>query len=83
MGFNTWLQGRACRMNAVSVFVAVLLFGWLWGGWGLLLGAPIAAVVKAIADRVEGLGSFGELMGETVKRAEPDVQPGSASSPSS
>ena len=70
MGFNTWLQGRACRMNAVSVFVAVLLFGWLWGGWGLLLGAPIAAVVKTIADRVESLNKFGELMGESTKRPE-------------
>jgi predicted PurR-regulated permease PerM len=83
MGFNTWLQGRACRMNAVSVFVAVLLFGWLWGGWGLLLGAPLAAVAKTIADRVEGLNKLGELMGETAKRAEPDANPESASSTSS
>ena len=71
MGFNTWLQGRACKMNPVSVFIAVLLFGWLWGGWGLLLGAPIAAVVKVIADRVEGLKPFGELLGEVP--AKPDV----------
>ena len=70
MGFNTWLQGRACKMNPVAVFVSVLLFGWLWGGWGLLLGAPLAAVFKTIADRVEGLEAFGELMGE-VPRAEP------------
>ena len=70
MGFNTWLQGRACRMNPVSVFVAVLLFGWLWGGWGLLLGAPIAAVVKTIADRVEGLKPFGELLGEVPAKPE-------------
>ena len=75
MGFNTWLQGRACRMNPVAVFVAVLLFGWLWGGWGLLLGAPLAAVFKTIADRVEGLKPFGELMGE-VPRAEPPTPEG-------
>lgn len=71
MGFNTWLQGRACRMNPVAVFVAVLLFGWLWGGWGLLLGAPLAAVFKTIADRVEGLKPIGELMGEVPNRPEP------------
>ena len=71
MGFNTWLQGRACKMNPVSVFVAVLLFGWLWGGWGLLLGAPIAAVVKTIADRVESLNAFGELLGEVPPKPEP------------
>jgi predicted PurR-regulated permease PerM len=70
MGFNTWLQGKACRMNPVSVFVAVLLFGWLWGGWGLLLGAPIAAVVKTIADRVEGLKPLGEFLGLASPRVE-------------
>ena len=75
MGFNTWLQGRACRMNPVSVFLAVLLFGWLWGGWGLLLGAPIAAVVKTIADRVEGLKPFGELLGQVPTKPDP-ARPG-------
>lgn len=63
MGFNTWLQGRACRMNAVAVFIIVLLFGWLWGAWGLLLGAPLAAIAKTIADRIEGLKPLGELLG--------------------
>ncbi|MFO1397696.1 MAG: AI-2E family transporter [Burkholderiales bacterium] len=59
----TWLQGRAARMNAVSVFVGVLFFGWLWGGWGLLLGLPILAVVKSICDRVEALHPVSELLG--------------------
>jgi predicted PurR-regulated permease PerM len=68
IGFNTWLQGRACRMNPVSVFLSVLLFGWLWGGWGLLLGAPLAAVAKTIADRVDGLKAFGELLGLAAER---------------
>lgn len=64
LGLNTWLQGRACRMNAVAVFVAVLFFGWLWGGWGLLLGAPLAAVMKTVFDRIELLRPFGELLGD-------------------
>ena len=80
MGFNTWLQGRACRMNPVSVFLAVLLFGWLWGGWGLLLGAPIAAVVKTIADRVEGLKPLGELLGQAQMKSEAAPVPESTES---
>lgn len=71
MGFSTWLQGRACRMNPVAVFVSVLLFGWMWGGWGLLLGAPLAAVAKTIADRVEGLHAFGDLLGAVAPRSTP------------
>ncbi len=63
IGFQSWLQGRAVRMNAVAVFVGVLFFGWLWGGWGLLLGLPIIAVVKSISDRVEFLNPLSELLG--------------------
>jgi len=58
----TWMQGRASRINPVAIFVGILFFGWLWGGWGLLLGVPVLAVVKAIADRVEALRPLSELL---------------------
>jgi predicted PurR-regulated permease PerM len=58
-----WLTSRASRMNAVSVFVGVLVWGWLWGLWGLLLGVPIMMVVKAVCDRVDNLKPVGELLG--------------------
>ena len=52
MVFQTWLQSRASHVNAVAVFVGLLFFGWLWGGWGLVLGAPLISIAKTIADRV-------------------------------
>jgi len=58
-----WLTSRTSRMNAVTVFVGVLAFGWLWGVWGLLLGVPILTTLKAICDRVDELKPIGELMG--------------------
>jgi len=58
-----WLTSRTSRMNAVTVFVGVLVFGWLWGLWGLLLGVPILMVVKAVCDRIEDLKPVGELLG--------------------
>jgi len=58
-----WLTSRTSRMNAVTVFVGVLAFGWLWGMWGLLLGVPILTTLKAICDRVDELKPIGELMG--------------------
>src|SRR4030095_1790948 len=61
VGLATWLQGRAARMNPVAVFVGVLFFGWLWGGWGLILGMPILAVLKSVADRVEPMRPVSEL----------------------
>jgi predicted PurR-regulated permease PerM len=55
-------MGQAARMSPFAVFVAVLVFGWLWGVVGLLLGPPILMVVKAICDRVEDLQPVGELL---------------------
>jgi predicted PurR-regulated permease PerM len=69
----TLWQGRACRMNAVSTFVALMFFGWLWGGWGLLIGGPLAAVVKVVADRVEGLAALGEFLGDGERPAPASV----------
>jgi predicted PurR-regulated permease PerM len=59
-----WLSGKASRMNPVAIFVGLLVWGWLWGVWGLLLGMPIIIMIKAICDRVEGLTPIGELLGE-------------------
>ncbi len=61
--FMTWLQSRAARVNAAVLFIALLFFGWLWGIWGLLLGAPLVAIVKVVCDRVDALKPLGELLG--------------------
>jgi predicted PurR-regulated permease PerM len=59
----TWLQARFARINAAVLFIALLFFGWLWGAWGLLLGAPLVAIAKAICDRIDRLKPLGELLG--------------------
>lgn len=61
--FMTWLQSRFARVNAAVLFIALLFFGWLWGVWGLLLGAPLIAIAKVICDRVDSLKPAGELLG--------------------
>jgi len=61
--FMTWLQSRFARVNAAVLFIALLFFGWLWGVWGLLLGAPLVAIAKAVFDRIESLKPVGELLG--------------------
>jgi predicted PurR-regulated permease PerM len=61
--FMTWLHGRFARVNAAVLFIALLFFGWLWGIWGLLLGAPLVAIAKVVFDRVESLKPAGQLIG--------------------
>jgi len=60
----TWVQSRFARVNAAVLFIALLFFGWLWGAWGLLLGAPLIAIAKAICDRVDSLNPLGDLLGQ-------------------
>jgi len=61
---QNWLQGRASQMNPVAVFLSVIFFGWLWGGWGLLLGAPLVAIVRTIASRIESLTPVAEFLSD-------------------
>ncbi|MBP0631593.1 MULTISPECIES: AI-2E family transporter [unclassified Cupriavidus] len=61
---TTWMTGRMARMNAVAVFVALLLFTWLWGVWGMLLAIPLITIAKVVADHIEGLEVVAEFLGE-------------------
>lgn len=61
--FMPWLQSRFAHVNTAVLFIALLFFGWLWGAWGLLLGAPLVAIVKVVCDRVDSLKPIGVLLG--------------------
>jgi len=58
-----WLTSRASRLSPVAVFIGLLVWGWLWGVWGLLLGIPILMIIKSVCDRIEGLKPIGEFLG--------------------
>lgn len=58
-----WLTSRASRLSPVAIFIGLLVWGWLWGVWGLLLGIPILMIIKSVCDRIEGLKPIGEFLG--------------------
>ena len=58
-----WLTSRASRLSPVAVFMGLLVWGWLWGVWGLLLGVPIFMMAKSICDRIEDFKPIGEFLG--------------------
>jgi predicted PurR-regulated permease PerM len=60
----TWMTGRIAKMNTTAVFIGLLFGGWLWGIWGMLLCVPIIVVIRVIAERVEGMQTIAELLGE-------------------
>jgi putative permease len=42
------LLGREVKLHPVIIITAVLIFGGIWGFWGLLLAIPIATFLRAI-----------------------------------
>jgi predicted PurR-regulated permease PerM len=56
--------GSRVHLNPLVVTLALMLWGMLWGGIGLLLAIPITAGIKAVCDHVEGLESYGKLLGD-------------------
>jgi predicted PurR-regulated permease PerM len=58
------LVGGGVRLNATASTVALLFFGWLWGGMGLVLGIPILAVLKCVFDNVPTTRRIGMFLGE-------------------
>jgi predicted PurR-regulated permease PerM len=57
------IVGRRVHLNALSVTIALLFWGWLWGAIGLILAIPITATVKVICDHAEGWESVGRWLG--------------------
>jgi predicted PurR-regulated permease PerM len=58
------LVGKRVKLNALAVTIAMMFWGWLWGGIGLVLAVPITAALKAICDNIEALRPYGSLLGE-------------------
>ena len=69
--FATWLSARQTRMNTTATFIGLLFFGWIWGLWGLLLGIPLLAIVKAICERYEAWHGVAELLSREDHAAKP------------
>jgi predicted PurR-regulated permease PerM len=56
--------GSRVHLNPLVVTLALMIWGMLWGGIGLLLAIPITAAIKAVCDHVPGLESYGKLLGD-------------------
>jgi predicted PurR-regulated permease PerM len=58
------LIGRRLQLNPLVVTIALLVWGWIWGGMGLVLAVPITAALKIICDHVDSLRPYGAWLGE-------------------
>jgi predicted PurR-regulated permease PerM len=57
-----FVLGRGLLLNPVAIFIAILLWGWLWGLVGVLLAVPLLASFKIVCERVEPLHPIAEFL---------------------
>jgi predicted PurR-regulated permease PerM len=68
--------GRRLELNAVSVFIAVAFWSWLWGFIGALIAVPILVIVKVFCDHFDQLRPIGNFLAahQAVEPAEETVK---------
>jgi predicted PurR-regulated permease PerM len=57
------LLARRLTLNPVAVFLALIIFTWMWGAAGALLAVPMLATFKICCDHVEALEPVGVMLG--------------------
>jgi predicted PurR-regulated permease PerM len=57
------LLARRLTLNPVAVFLALIVWTWMWGIAGALLAVPLLATFKICCDHVEPLQPLGRMLG--------------------
>ncbi|MBZ2184396.1 MAG: AI-2E family transporter [Bryobacter sp.] len=58
------IVGARVHLNPLAVTVALMFWGLIWGGVGLVLAVPIVAGLKAVCDNVTSWKPYGKLLGD-------------------
>ena len=58
------IVGSRVHLNPLAVTIALMFWGTLWGGVGLVFAVPITAGLKAVCDSVDNLAPYGKLLGD-------------------
>jgi putative permease len=51
---------EAVKLHPVAIILAILIFGSIWGFWGVFFAIPLATVVKSILEAVPKLQQVGD-----------------------
>ena len=50
-----FLFSEAVNLHPLTIIVAVLIFGGLWGFWGVFFAIPLATLVKAVVNAISSV----------------------------
>ncbi len=58
------IVGARVHLNPLAVTVALMFWGTIWGGIGLILAIPVTAALKTVFDNVDKMQPYGRLLGD-------------------
>lgn len=59
------VTGKRLHLNPITVLFWLVIWGWLWGIWGMVLAVPLAVVTRVITERTESFRAVGTLMSDS------------------
>ena len=60
--------GHQLKINTLATLIAIIIGGLVWGGAGMILFVPFAAILKILADKVEALHPLSVLLGQDASK---------------
>ena len=57
------ILGRQMTLNPIAVFLAIVVWFWIWGVAGAIIAVPLLASMKIVAEQVPGLQPLSSFLG--------------------
>ena len=67
------LIGDKMKINAFTVFIAIIIGGMIWGVSGMILFIPIAGIIKILLEGHETHGPYAIFFSEPQKKSMPNI----------
>jgi AI-2 transport protein TqsA len=66
------IMGGSLDLHPVTILLALIVWGMLWGIMGMLLATPLTAVMKMLFERMEHTAPLAELLAGRLDRLQSD-----------
>lgn len=67
--FEPRIMASSLNLSPLVVLFSLILWGWLWGVWGMVLAVPITSSLKIMCENIAPLHPIAVLMGGAIPKA--------------
>ena len=60
------IMASSLNLSPLVILFSLILWGWLWGAWGMVLAVPITSTLKIVCENIESLHPIAVLMGGAI-----------------